>query len=37
MLLDSLGWDYVFGFMAAISCLTFLVVLTISEPLKLRR
>ncbi|USX16611.1 MFS transporter [Oxalobacteraceae bacterium OTU3CAMAD1] len=36
MLLDSLGWDYVFGFMAAISCLTFLVVLTISEPLKLR-
>ncbi|USX28982.1 MFS transporter [Oxalobacteraceae bacterium OTU3CINTB1] len=37
MLLDSLGWDYVFGFMAAISCLTFLVVLTISEPLKLRQ
>ena len=37
MLLDSLGWDYVFGFMAAISCLTFLVVLTISEPLKLRK
>ena len=37
MLLDSRGWDYVFGFMAAISCLTFLVVLTISEPLKLRR
>ncbi|HWW70016.1 MAG TPA: MFS transporter [Duganella sp.] len=37
MLLDSLGWDYVFGFMAAISCLTFLVVLTISEPLKVRQ
>nr|WP_315219732.1 MFS transporter [uncultured Duganella sp.] len=37
MLLDSLGWDYVFGFMGAISCLTFLVVLTISEPLKLRQ
>lgn len=37
MLLDSLGWDYVFAFMAGISCLTFLVVLTISEPLKLRQ
>ena len=36
MLLDHYGWDYVFGFMAAISCLTFLVVLTIAEPLKLR-
>lgn len=37
MLLDHWGWDYVFAFMAGISCLTFLVVLTISEPLKLRR
>jgi len=37
ILLDSLGWDYVFIFMAGISCLTFVVVLSISEPLKLRR
>lgn len=37
MLLDSFGWDYVFSFMAAISCLTFFVVLTIAEPLNLRR
>ena len=37
MLLDSLGWDYVFGFMATISCLTFFIVLTISEPLNVRR
>jgi sugar phosphate permease len=37
MLLDNFGWDYVFGFMAAISCLTVLIVLTISEPLKVRR
>lgn len=36
MLLDGWGWDYVFGFMASISFLTFLVVLTISEPLKVR-
>lgn len=36
MLLDHFGWDYVFGFMAAISGLTCLIVLTISEPLKLR-
>lgn len=36
MLLDDFGWDYVFGFMAAISCLTVLIVLTISEPLKVR-
>jgi sugar phosphate permease len=36
MLLDNLGWDYVFAFMAGISCLTFLVVLTISEPLNVR-
>ncbi|MGK5079856.1 MFS transporter [Janthinobacterium sp. HLX7-2] len=37
MLLDHYGWDYVFAFMAAISCLTFLVVLTIAEPLNLRQ
>ena len=37
LLLDKLGWDYVFGFMASISCLTFLLLLTISEPLKLSR
>jgi len=37
MLLDGFGWDYVFGFMALISCLTFLVVLTISEPLNVRK
>jgi MFS transporter, ACS family, glucarate transporter len=36
MLLDNFGWDYVFAFLAGISCLTFLVVLTISEPLKVR-
>lgn len=36
MLLDSYGWNYVFAFMAGISCLTFLVVLTINEPLQLR-
>jgi len=34
LLLDNYGWDHVFGFMAGISCLTFLVVLTITEPLK---
>ncbi len=32
--LDTLGWDYVFGFMASISCLTFVLLLTITEPLK---
>ena len=37
MLLDHYGWDYVFAFMAAISCLTFMVVLTIAEPLNLRQ
>lgn len=37
MLLDSMGWNYVFVFMAAISCLTFAVVLSISEPLKLEK
>lgn len=37
MLLDGFGWDYVFGFMAGISCLTFLVVLTIAEPLNVRK
>ncbi len=35
LFLDSLGWNYVFAFMAAISCLTFALVLSISEPLKL--
>lgn len=34
LLLDNYGWDPVFGFMAAISCLTFLIVLTITEPLR---
>lgn len=34
ILLDKMGWDYVFGFMAFISCLTFVLLLTISEPLK---
>jgi sugar phosphate permease len=34
LLLDNYGWDPVFGFMAGISCLTFVIVLTISEPLK---
>lgn len=37
LLLDKMGWDYVFGFMASISCLTFLLLLTISEPLKVSR
>lgn len=36
VLLDNYGWDPVFGFMAGISCLTFIIVLTISEPLKVR-
>jgi MFS transporter, ACS family, glucarate transporter len=35
VLLDSLGWDYVFGFMASISILTFLLLTTISEPMKI--
>jgi len=34
LLLDNYGWDPVFGFMAVISCLTFVIVSTISEPLK---
>ena len=34
LLLDSLGWDYVFGYMACISILTFVVLTTVSEPLK---
>ncbi|MFM0101130.1 MFS transporter [Paraburkholderia nemoris] len=33
VLLDSYGWSSVFGFMAAISALTFIVLLTIREPL----
>ena len=37
LLLDSYGWDHVFGFMASISALTFLILLTISEPLKLAK
>ena len=37
LLLDSMGWDYVFGFMASMACLTFLLVLTITEPLKVSR
>jgi sugar phosphate permease len=34
LLLDYLGWDAVFGFMAVISLLTFLIVLSIVEPLR---
>ncbi|SMG53497.1 MFS transporter [Paraburkholderia susongensis] len=34
LLLDHFGWDYVFGFMSAISALTFLILMTISEPLE---
>ncbi|WP_233342807.1 MFS transporter [Burkholderia cepacia] len=34
MLLDSYGWNSVFGFMAGISALTFIVLLTIREPLE---
>lgn len=37
LLLDSLGWDYVFAFMAISSLLTFIILLTISEPLKIER
>jgi MFS transporter, ACS family, glucarate transporter len=33
LLLDHFGWDYVFGFMSVISALTFIILLTISEPL----
>ncbi|MGF6574873.1 ACS family glucarate transporter-like MFS transporter [Paraburkholderia sp. GAS333] len=33
LLLDHYGWSYVFGFMSAISALTFVILLTISEPL----
>lgn len=33
VLLDHFGWNYVFGFMSAISALTFVILLTISEPL----
>ncbi|WP_416270364.1 MFS transporter (plasmid) [Burkholderia cepacia] len=36
LLLDHYGWDSVFGFMAGISALTFVVLLTISEPIRLR-
>ncbi|QIQ21634.1 MFS transporter [Zophobihabitans entericus] len=34
LLLDSYGWNSVFTFMSIISCLTFIIVLTIAEPLK---
>ncbi len=34
ILLDSYGWNSLFGFMAGISALTFLVLLTIHEPLE---
>ena len=37
LLLDKMGWDYVFGFMSLIAGLTFLVLLTITEPLKVSR
>jgi ACS family glucarate transporter-like MFS transporter len=36
LLLDHLGWDAVFSFMGAISLLTFIVVLSIVEPLKVQ-
>jgi sugar phosphate permease len=36
LLLDSFGWNSVFGFMAGISALTFLLLLTIREPLELQ-
>jgi len=36
LLLDQFGWDSVFIFMAGISTLTFVILLTISEPLKVR-
>ena len=37
LLLDKMGWDYVFGFMAAAALMTFFIVLTISEPLKVSK
>ena len=37
LLLDSFGWDYVFAFMAISSFMTFFIVLTISEPLKIAK
>jgi MFS transporter, ACS family, glucarate transporter len=36
LLLDSFGWNSVFGFMAGISALTFFLLLTIREPLELQ-
>jgi MFS transporter, ACS family, glucarate transporter len=36
LLLDNFGWNSVFGFMAAISGITFLILLTITEPLKVQ-
>lgn len=35
LLLDSIGWDAVFTFMGSISILTFVLLLTIAEPIKL--
>lgn len=37
LLLDSLGWNSVFAFMALSSCMTFIILFTISEPLKIER
>lgn len=37
LLLDNYGWDSVFIFMASISMLTFVILLTISEPLKIKK
>ncbi|WP_321943213.1 MFS transporter [Paraburkholderia tropica] len=34
LLLDHFGWDYVFGFMSVISAFTFVILLTITEPLE---
>lgn len=31
-ILDQYNWDYVFGFLAALSCLTFFILLTMIEP-----
>jgi len=37
VLLDNYGWNSVFGFMASISALTLILLLTISEPIKLQQ
>ncbi len=36
LLLDSLGWDYVFMFMAICSLLSFVILLTIAEPMNVQ-